>query len=160
MNQLQVTIVGNLTEEPELRFTATGVAVCAFSLAHNPRVKKAGTDEWVDGEPTFVRCTAWRHLAENVAESLTRGARVVVVGDLVTRSWESDGRSKTPAGQKLTRLELSVQAIGPELAFATAKVVKSVRRGGPADDPWGTATTQRPATAEPAAGTSDDEPPF
>lgn len=156
MNQWQVPIVGNLTGDPELRYTPEGVAVCAFTVAHNPRHKNAA-GEWVDGEPTFVRCTAWRALAENIAETVTSGARVVAIGNLQTRTWEADGRGKAPKGAKLSRLEMTAYVVGAELSFATAKVEKKRRGSGPADDPWDSFSTTRPAGA---ATAPDDEPPF
>lgn len=138
MNNLSVTIVGNLTEEPELRFTPAGVAVVKFSVAHNPR-KADGQGGWTDGEPTFLACQAWRQLAENIAESLPKGARVIAHGNLRTERWEKDG-------QKHSRIVFDVDAIGPELSYATAKVQKMARSNDTApDDPWATASKTRPA---------------
>lgn len=154
--EIQVTIVGNLTGDPELRFTPAGVAVCRINIAHNPRVKVDG--EWKDGEPTFVTGTAWRTLAENLAESLAKGARVIASGRLTTGRWEKDG-------VKRERLELAIDAIGPDLAYATASVRKMTRTGGPTDGEWSNSSRQ---PANPAPGSSlapgprsfDDEPPF
>src|SRR6266536_1558406 len=122
MNALTLTIIGNLTADPELRFTPSGAAVVKFTVAHTPRSKRG--DEWVDGEPTFLDCTAWRQLAENVAESLAKGARVIVTGRLRTDRWETDGRNGQPAGEKRSRMVLDVDGVGPELAYATAAVKK------------------------------------
>lgn len=162
MQQITLTVVGNLVGDPELRFTPSGHAACRFTLAHNPREFNRERNEWTDGEPTFFDCTAWRELAEHVAESLRRGHRVIVAGDLKTRRWESNGSGKTPAGETIVRQELVVTAIGPELTFATATVAKATRtaRGEVApDDPWATASKTRPA-ASAAPGSFDDEPPF
>lgn len=137
MSDLSVTIVGNLTDEPELRFTPQGTAVCRFQIAHNPR-KPDGQGGWTDGEPTFLPCTAWRQLAENIAESLPKGSRVIAHGNLRTERWEKDG-------QKHSRIVFDVRAIGPELSYATAKVQKMARTNDVApDDPWTTASKTRP----------------
>ena len=159
-----ITVVGNLTADPELRFTPSGAAVANFTVASTPRTFDRQTNEWKDGEALFLRCNVWRQAAENVAESLTRGARVVVTGRLKQRSFE------TKEGEKRTVIELEVDEIGPSLRYATAKVNKVSRgsgggdfgggggygggnRGGN-DDPWGSA-------APAGAGTgSHDEPPF
>ncbi len=164
-----ITVVGNLTADPELRFTASGAAVANFTVASTPRTFDRGSGEWKDGEALFLRCNIWRQAAENVAESLTRGSRVVVTGRLKQRSFE------TKEGEKRTVIELEVDEIGPSLRYATAKVNKVARsegsgggggfgssgggsgsgnRGGaPADDPW--------AAAPPAGGGGySDEPPF
>jgi single-strand DNA-binding protein len=142
-----VTLVGQLGADPELKFLPSGVPVCNFSLASTPRVKDG--DSWTDGETMWVRCAVWRELAENVAESsLVKGTRVIVQGRLKVRSFETD------AGEKRTSIEMDVDAIGPELRFATAKVTKAQRSdsGGqqasrpaarpqrssaPSSDPWG-----------------------
>ena len=163
-----ITVVGNLTDDPELRFTPSGAAVAKFRVASTPRFLDKQTNEWKDGEPLFLACNIWRQAAENVAESLQRGARVIVSGRLRQRSYE------TREGEKRTVYELEVDEIGPSLRYATAKVNKASRSGGggggfgsggggggdrggsqqPKDDPWGSA---------PASGSfsgSDDEPPF
>ena len=167
-----ITVVGNLTADPELRFTPSGAAVANFTVASTPRIFDRQNNEWKDGDALFMRCSIWREAAENVAESLTRGARVVVQGRLKQRSYE------TKEGEKRTVVELEVDEIGPSLRYATAKVNKASRSGGgggggfgssggsgggggdrggsqqPKDDPWGSA---------PASGSfsgSDDEPPF
>ncbi|WP_028847055.1 MULTISPECIES: single-stranded DNA-binding protein [Thermocrispum] len=153
-----ITVVGNLTADPELRFTPSGAAVANFTVASTPRVFDRQTGEWKDGEALFLRCNIWRQAAENVAESLTRGTRVLVQGRLKQRSYE------TKEGEKRTVYELEVDEIGPSLRYATAKVNKVSRGSGgggyggapagpPPDDPWG--------SAPPAGGGGySDEPPF
>ena len=156
-----ITVVGNLTGDPELRFTPSGAAVASFTVASTPRTLDKATNEWKDGEALFLRCSIWRQAAENVAESLTKGSRVIVQGRLKQRSYE------TKEGEKRTSYELDVEEIGPSLKYATAKVNKTSRGGGggfgggpgggaPADDPW--------ASAAPAGGGGgggwSDEPPF
>jgi len=165
-----ITVVGNLTADPELRFTPSGAAVANFTVASTPRTFDRQSNEWKDGEALFLRCNIWREAAENVAESLTRGSRVIVTGRLKQRSFE------TREGEKRTVFELEVDEIGPSLRYATAKVNKANRSGGggggfgggggggsrpaaggggaPADDPWGSA----PASG--SFGGADDEPPF
>ncbi|OOK71360.1 single-stranded DNA-binding domain protein [Mycobacterium kansasii] len=150
-----ITVVGNLTADPELRFTPSGAAVANFTVASTPRIYDRQTGEWKDGEALFLRCNIWREAAENVAESLTRGARVIVTGRLKQRSFE------TREGEKRTVVEVEVDEIGPSLRYATAKVNKASRSGGgggfgggggsrpatppasgtpgPGDDPWGSA---------------------
>ena len=165
-----ITVIGNLTDDPELRFTPSGAAVAKFRVASTPRFLDRTTNEWKDGEPLFLQCNIWRQAAENVAESLQRGARVIVSGRLRQRSYE------TREGEKRTVMELEVDEIGPSLKYATAKVQKMSRSsgsgggfgsgggggngagGGNFDDPW--------ASAQPAGGGSgsstsyDEEPPF
>jgi single-strand DNA-binding protein len=159
-----ITVIGNLTDDPELRFTPSGAAVAKFRVASTPRFLDRQTNEWKDGEPLFLSCNIWRQAAENVAESLQRGARVIVTGRLRQRSYE------TREGEKRTVMELEVDEIGPSLRYATAKVQKMQRSsgggygagggagsgtgGGTSDDPW--------ASAAPAggSGTFDEEPPF
>lgn len=143
-NDVPVTVIGNLTDDPDLRFTPSGDAVCKFTVAHNPRTMDKATQTWKDGEPSFYYCTAWRGLAENVAESLARGTRVVVTGSMRQRQWETD------AGEKRSSWELQVDAVGPELTWATASVKKMARnsRGDvPPDDTWATASRTQPAPA-------------
>ncbi|AYA24455.1 single-stranded DNA-binding protein [Rhodococcus rhodochrous] len=166
-----ITVVGNLTADPELRFTPAGAAVANFTVASTPRVFDRQSNEWKDGEALFLRCNIWREAAENVAESLTRGSRVIVQGRLKQRSYE------TREGEKRTVVELEVDEIGPSLRYATAKVTKAGRGGGgggfggssggsgggrPAqntnvggNDPWGDA----PQSGS-FGGSGDDEPPF
>jgi single-strand DNA-binding protein len=171
-----ITVVGNLTADPELRFTPSGAAVANFTVASTPRIYDRQSGEWKDGEALFLRCNIWREAAENVAESLTRGSRVLVTGRLKQRSFE------TREGEKRTVFEVEVDEIGPSLKYATAKVNKASRSGGggggfgggggggggggsrpaaaeqassaPADDPWGSA----PASG--SFGGGDEEPPF
>ena len=162
-----ICVAGNLTADPELRFTPSGAAVANFTVASTPRIYDRQSGEWKDGEALFLRCNIWREAAENVAESLTRGSRVIVTGRLKQRSFE------TREGEKRTVVEVEVDEIGPSLRYATAKVNKASRGGGgggfgggggaagsrPAatesnDDPWGSA----PASG--SFGGSDDEPPF
>ena len=119
-----ITLVGNLTSDPELRFTPSGAAVANFTVASTPRTFDRQSNEWKDGDALFMRCNIWREAAENVAESLTRGARVVVTGRLRQRSYE------TREGEKRTVVELEVDEIGPSLRYATAKVNKANRGGG------------------------------
>jgi single-strand DNA-binding protein len=119
-----ITVVGNLTDDPELRFTPSGAAVANFTVASTPRTMNRQTNEWEDGEAMFLRCSVWRQAAENVAESLQRGTRVVVQGRLKARSYE------TREGEKRTVFELEVDEIGPSLRFATAKVNRASRSGG------------------------------
>ena len=169
-----ITVVGNLTADPELRFTPSGAAVANFTVASTPRIFDRQSNEWKDGDALFMRCSIWREAAENVAESLTRGSRVIVQGRLKQRSYE------TREGEKRTVVELEVDEIGPSLRYATAKVNKANRSGGggggfggggggggggsrgggdsaeaaKTDDPWGSA----PASGSFSGG--DDEPPF
>ena len=136
----QITLVGNLTNDPELRFTPSGAAVAKFTVASTPRYMDRQTNEWKDGDTLFLNCQIWRQAAENVAESLTRGMRVIVSGRLKQRSYE------TKEGEKRTVFEVEVDEVGPSLRNATAKVTKTSRPGGNAggfsaptessDDPW------------------------
>jgi single-strand DNA-binding protein len=123
----QVTIVGNLTRDPELRYTPNGAALVKFGVAVSRRFKDDATGQWKDAETSFFDVTAWRQLAENVAESLTQGSRVVVVGRLRTNSWE------TPEGEKRSKIEIEAEEVGPSLKWATAKVEKVGRAGGQSD---------------------------
>lgn len=177
-NDTVITVVGNLTGDPELRFTASGVAVASFTIASTPRSFDKQSKEWKDGEALFMRCSLWREAAENVAESLTKGMRVIAQGNLVQRSYE------TREGEKRTVIELQVEDIGPSLKYSSAKVTRNARSGSggqqqsssgfaqapgqsagsstfqnaqnPAqgDDPW--------ATSAPAqgGGFADEMPPF
>ncbi|MEV8307707.1 single-stranded DNA-binding protein [Streptomyces flavidovirens] len=119
-----ITVVGNLVDDPELRFTPSGAAVAKFRVASTPRIFDKQTNEWKDGEGLFLTCSVWRQAAENVAESLTRGMRVVVQGRLKQRSYEDR------EGVKRTVYELDVEEVGPSLKTATAKVTKTTGRGG------------------------------
>lgn len=142
-NDTTMTIVGNLTDDPELRFTATGTAVAAFTIASTPRRYNQLTGEWDDGDTLFLRCAAWRDLGEHVCESLRRGYRVIATGRLRTSTWE------TNEGEKRSRLELDVDDIGASLRYAVAKVARIARDDGslaPAADPWAR-STRTPAIA-------------
>ncbi|WP_280273406.1 single-stranded DNA-binding protein [Nocardia wallacei] len=121
-NEPLTTLMGNLTADPELRYTPAGQAVVNFTVAQTPRTFDRRTNEWKDGEALFMRCAYWGESAENVAESLTRGTRVIVHGRMKSRSWEKDG-------QKRTSVELEVEDVGPSLKYATAKVSKVSRNG-------------------------------
>ncbi len=179
-----ITIIGNLTGDPELRFTPSGAAVANFTVASTPRTFDRQSNEWKDGETLFMRCSIWREAAENVSESLQRGMRVVVTGRLVSRSFD------TKEGEKRTVMEMQVDEIGPSLRYATAKVNRTQRGGGQGggfgggqqqssgqDDPWATggghpqggqggSAPQAPQGGAPAGGgwggaaPSYDEPPF
>lgn len=120
-----ITVVGNLTADPELRFTPSGAAVANFTIASTPRTFDRQTNEWKDAATLFMRCSIWREAAENVTESLVRGARVVATGRLVQRDWEDK-----ETGQKRSAVEMQVDEIGPSLKYATAKVAKTERRQG------------------------------
>ncbi|WP_432170939.1 single-stranded DNA-binding protein [Streptomyces sp. 1222.5] len=169
-----ITVVGNLVDDPELRFTPAGVAVAKFRIASTPRVYNKSTSQWEDGETLFLTCSVWRQAAENVAESLARGMRVIVQGRLKQRSYEDREQVKR------TVYELDVDEVGPSLARATAKVEKNPAGGGqqrqasgPGGDPWAGAKPasgqqqgggwgNQPAAQQPAAqgGGYSDEPPF
>jgi single-strand DNA-binding protein len=181
-----ITVVGNLVDDPELRFTPSGAAVANFRIASTPRTFDRQTNEWKDGDALFLSCSVWRQAAENVAESLQRGMRVVVQGRLKQRSYE------TREGEKRTVVELEVDEVGPSLAFATAKVTRASRSGGGGgysgggqqgggqsrpqqsgggNDPWATPAPaqggqggggQAAPAGDPwgAPGAGSDEPPF
>jgi len=140
------SIEGNLTADPELRFTQDGTAVANFTVASTPRVRDTATGDWKDGRPSFMRCAVWRRQAENVAESLNRGDRVIVTGVLKQRHWE------TRDGEPRSTWELQVREIGPSLRYATATVTKIKRgtTGDTAEDPW--ATAEEPADEHTAEG--------
>ncbi|WP_448608700.1 single-stranded DNA-binding protein [Geodermatophilus sp. URMC 60] len=156
-----ITIIGNLTSDPELRWTPSGAAVANFTIASTPRTLDRQTQEWKDGEALFLRCNVWRQAAENVAESLTRGSRVVAQGRLKQRSFE------TKEGEKRTVVELEVDEIGPSLRYATATVARSAR---PQDRPGGANGAGDGASGAGRAGSDDpwaasggdlsEEPPF
>jgi len=156
-----LSMTGNLTADPELRFTPAGAAVANFTIASTPRLFDKNTNEWKDGAALFMRCTIWRDAAENVAESLTKGARVLVSGRLGQRSYE------TREGEKRTVVELDVDEIGPSLKYATAKVNKVSRNGGGGASQGGTRNSQPPASGQgdpwgsaPGGSAQSDEPPF
>ena len=127
-NENQVTIVGNLTDDPELRYTPNGAAVANFRVAVSRRTKDEATGQWKDADTSFFRVAAWRSLGENVAETLTRGSRVLVVGRLRSRSWE------TPEGETRSTVEIEADEVGPSLRWATAKVEKVQRSSGGGGD--------------------------
>lgn len=169
--ETMITVVGNLTEDPTLKFTQSGAAVVSFTIASTPRTFDRTSNEFKDGDALFMRCSAWRELAEHAAESLTKGMRVVAQGRLKQRSYE------TREGEKRTVVELDVEEIGPSLRYATAKVTKATgsgsgsgQRGGSSgqaartsggqggarqDDPWATG-----GAGGWGASTATDEPPF
>src|SRR5690348_4134914 len=175
-----ITVIGNLTDDPELRFTTSGAAVAKFRIASTPRTLDRASGEWKDGEPLFLACSVWRQAAENVAESLQRGSRVIVSGRLRQRSYE------TKEGERRTVIELEVDEVGPSLRYATAKVQKMSRSSGGGgggfgsgggggnnggggggggfgnDDPWANATPSGGAGGGGGRSSSnfDDEPPF
>jgi single-strand DNA-binding protein len=143
-NETALTVVGNLTADPELRYTPEGTALVKFTVASTPRVLDRTSGEYRDGDPLFLTCTAWRDLAEHVAESLSKGARVVVTGRLRLSRWETD------EGEKRSAYGLDVDDVGPSLRFATAQVQRMTRTSGrvapPAGatapgDPWLSAAT-------------------
>lgn len=146
MTAISVTVVGNLTADPELRYTASGVPVATFTVASNERFKDAA-GEWQDGPTSFVRCNAWRDLAEHVAESLAKGDRAVITGILRQRDYEAQDKTKR------TVWEVACSEVGAALRYATAKIAKARRDSVPTpEDPW--------AAAGPPPGPTDDEPPF
>ena len=166
-----LTVIGNITDDPDLRFTPSGAAVANFTVASTPRIYDKQTNEWKDGDALFLRCSIWRQAAENVAESLQRGSRVVVSGRLKQRSYE------TREGEKRTVVELDVEEVGASLKYATAKITKTTRSGGggggggggdtsgqAGNDPWasqpsgGQSSSGNDPWAAPSGGT--DDPPF
>ena len=171
-----ITVVGNLVDDPELRFTPSGAAVANFRIASTPRTFDKQTNEWKDGDSLFLSCSVWRQAAENVAESLQKGMRVVVQGRLKSRQYE------TREGEKRTVFEIDVDEVGPSLKYATAKVTRTQRSGGGGgygaspgggggqSDPWATNAPQGGGSggqggggqADPwgAPGVASDEPPF
>jgi len=174
-----ITVVGNLVDDPELRFTPSGAAVANFRIASTPRTFDKQTNEWKDGDALFLSCSVWRQAAENVAESLQKGMRVVVQGRLKSRQYE------TREGEKRTVFEIDVEEVGPSLKYATAKVTRATRSGGGGggygggqpsggqssggDDPWATPAPSGPSGGQGGAPASDpwgapgvgsEEPPF
>ena len=149
-----ITVIGNLTADPELRFTPSGAAVANFTIASTPRQFDRQANEWKDGETLFMRCSIWREAAENVAESLTKGMRVIAQGRLVQRSYE------TREGEKRTVYELQVQEVGPSLTWATAKVTRTQRKGSSGSSRPVSGGQQQAADPWNAGGASTDEPPF
>jgi single-strand DNA-binding protein len=152
-----LTIIGNLTSDPELRWTPSGSAVASFTIASTPRTLDRLTQEWKDGEALFLRCSVWREAAENVAESLTRGSRVMAQGRLKQRSFE------TKEGEKRTVVELEVDEIGPSLRYATVTVAKAARSSGRTGAGEVGVAAGRGGTSDPwalPAGSGSEEPPF
>jgi single-strand DNA-binding protein len=151
-----LTIVGHLCADPELRFTPTGAAVANFTVASTPRNYDRQSGEWKDGDALFLRCSLWRDAAENVAESLVRGMRVIVTGRLRQRSFE------TREGEKRTVVELEADDVGPSLRYATAKVQKVKRSGGGGGENWNRAASDDPWGSAPPAGQGAgyDDPPY
>ena len=180
-----ITVIGNLTDDPELKFTPSGAAVANFTVASTPRTLDRQTNEWKDGEALFIRCAAWRQLAENVAESLQKGQQVIVQGPLSVRNYERQD------GSRGTSVEMTVNEIGPSLRFATAKVTRANRSGGggggfgggnggggnnqggvygggnsgggapaPANDPWSSQPAQGGSGSWGGSSGASEEPPF
>lgn len=150
-----ITLVGNVVADPELRFTSSGVAVANFRVASTPRVFDSQSKQWTDGEPLFLTCHAWRDMANNVMDTLTKGMRVIVTGKLRQRSWETD------QGEKRTFFEVDAEDVGPSLRFATAQVTRNPRgnSGGGGGGPWGGGPKSGPyaKNPDPAGG---EQPPF
>lgn len=158
-----ITVIGNLTGEPQLQFTKNGVSYATFTVASTPRTFDKQANEWRDGDALFLRCSVWRQLAEHVAESLEKGARVIVTGRLKQRNYEKDG-------EKRSAFEIDVEEIGPSLRYATAKVNRATRssdsggfrsdsgpsNSGYANDPWASA----PAASNAGGAGFSDAPPF
>ena len=162
-----ITVVGNLTSDPELRYTQNGLAVANFTIASTPRTLDRGSNEWKDGEALFLRASVWREFAEHVAGSLTKGSRVIAIGRLKQRSYE------TKEGEKRTSIELEVDEIGPSLRYATAQVTRAASsrdggnggggasRGAVADEPWAASAPAAPAgDVWNTPGSYSDETPF
>ena len=151
-----ITVIGNLTADPELRFTPAGAPVANFTLASTPRTFDRQSGEWHDAEALFLRCTIWRQAAQNVAETLTRGMRVMVSGKLKQRSYE------TREGDQRTVVELEVDEVGPSLRYATAKVNKTQRGSSGGFGSSGSDSGGAPSSDDPwsSAGPTTDEPPF
>ncbi|MGB3411669.1 MAG: single-stranded DNA-binding protein [Microthrixaceae bacterium] len=145
-----VELIGNITRDPELRFTPSGAAVATFGLAVNRRWRNQQTNEWEE-QTSFFDIVCWREMAENVAESLTKGSRVIVTGRLDQRSWETD------QGDKRSKVEVVADEVGPSLRWATAQVTKNERREGGSG---GGFNSPPPAQEPPAGGYNDDEEPF
>ena len=147
--EIIITLVGNCVDDPTLRFVPSGAAVCNWTIASTPRMFDRQSNEWKDGDPLFLPCSIWRQAAENVAESLTKGMRVIVQGRLKSRSYE------TREGEKRTVFEVEVEEVGPSLTWATARVTRNDRAGAgqsrpqaqqqrPAGDPWAGPSTEAP----------------
>ncbi|MGV9181828.1 single-stranded DNA-binding protein [Arcanobacterium canis] len=151
MNDLTLTAVGNLTADPELKYVGSGTPVASFTIAHTDRVFNKQANQWEDGQPTFIRCTCWRDLAENATETLSKGMRVIVTGRLQVRNYQRND------GTQGTSVEMQVEAIGPDLRYATAQVTKTNRnQHGSMSVGW-TQPTQDPAGN---LTNYDENPPF
>ncbi|MFM6971079.1 MAG: single-stranded DNA-binding protein [Rhodoluna sp.] len=165
--EVNVTIVGNLADDPELRYTQGGIAVVSVRVGSTPRTFNRNSNTWEDGETVWVRCTAWREVAENVAQSLTKGSRVVVTGRL-----KAPSAYQSQSGEARASLELDIDEIGPSLRYATASVTRRAREAGAAGsnavvagDPWGDAPAKsaKPADdawANPGNAPAGDDTPF
>ena len=158
-----ITVVGNLTADPELRYTQTGLAVANFTIASTPRTFDRAANDWKDGEALFLRASCWREFAEHVAGSLTKGSRVIATGKLKSRSYE------TREGEKRTSMELEVDEIGPSLRYATAQVTRASSGGGSAggrqqgavaDEPWAASAPAESGDVWNTPGNYNDETPF
>jgi single-strand DNA-binding protein len=157
-----ITVVGNLTADPELRYTQGGLAVASFTIASTKKKFDKATNEWVDGKTLFMRCSAWRELGEHIAGSLTKGTRVIAVGEISTREWEDK------EGGKRSSIEMDVDAIGPDLRYSTASVTRasSANRGttgATTEEPWATTPPVQTDSTQPAwntPGNYSDETPF
>ncbi|SEB71508.1 single-strand binding protein [Paramicrobacterium humi] len=159
-----ITVVGNLTADPELRYTQSGLAVANFTIASTPRTFDRQANEWKDGEALFLRASVWREFAEHVAGSLTKGSRVIASGRLKQRSYE------TREGEKRTTIELEVDEIGPSLRYATAQITRAQSQGGGGrsfpsssqnDEPWAASSQSQPSAdgwANPGTNYGDDTP--
>lgn len=177
MTDTHITIVGNLVEDPSLSFTPSGAPVCNFRVASTPRVFNKQSNQWEDGEAMFLTCNVWRQMAENAAETLAKGMRVIVQGRLKARSFQNR------EGENRTVFEIDVEEVGPSLRYASAQVARNPREGGgdkvgttqqsqPAQaqgNQWGNQSPQAAAWDKPAAqpaqpagraGDTDDSPPF
>ena len=150
--ETRVTVVGNLTADPELRFTASGAPVADFTVAATPRTFDRATGDWKDGDPLFLRCSLWRQPAENAATSLTKGARVMVEGVLRQRSFE------TREGEKRTVVELDVDEIGASLRYATVRINRTTADGNRRDDGNRDRSEGRPAAEKPRQATTSPRP--
>jgi single-strand DNA-binding protein len=162
-NDTVITVVGNLTADPELRFTQSGLAVVNLTIASTPRSFDKQSSEWKDGDALFLRASAWREFAEHIAGSLTKGTRVIAQGRLAQRSYE------TKEGEKRTSMELEIDAIGPDLRYSTAAVTRAssgsnATSNAPAEEPWATTAPANSGAVRGdvwnAPGNYNDETPF
>jgi len=156
--EVTVTIVGNLADDPELRYTQGGVAVVSVRVGSTPRTLNRQTNAWEDGETVWVRCTAWRDLAENVAQTLTKGNRVIVTGRL-----KAPSAYQAANGEARASLELEIDEIGPSLRYATAAITRRAREAGSTDaNPWGDSAPKaaNDGWANPATSVNSDDTPF